>query len=315
MVAMGFASMIKLPVARPPASLPLGQIIIGTTLGQYFTSPVLRELLHQLPFIVAGALLALLLGIASGLLLKRISGCDARTAFFASLPAGAAEMAVLAERAGGRSDLVAAAQAARVMLVVVIVPPLLTWSGIHGDQSWLSLGPSAFSWRLPMALACCVIAAGVLNRLGMPNSWMIGPLMVMIAVTALGTKVSPMPAWAVNGGQLLIGCALGSRFNADFLRLAPAFLSAVTVTVCFAMGLAGLAAWGLANISDIGIGTSILALAPGGVAEMSVTAKLLQLGVPVVAAFHVARMATLLLTAGPVFRWQERYTNRHDTTC
>jgi uncharacterized membrane protein AbrB (regulator of aidB expression) len=58
----------------------------------------------------------------------------------------------------------------------------------------------------------------------------------------------------------------------------------------------------LAALGGIHPATAILATAPGGIAEMSLTAKTLQLGVPVVTAFHVTRLVTLVLTIGPLFR-------------
>jgi uncharacterized membrane protein AbrB (regulator of aidB expression) len=36
---------------------------------------------------------------------------------------------------------------------------------------------------------------------------------------------------------------------------------------------------------------------------MAITAKVLQLGVPVVTAFHVTRLAAVLLLAEPMYRW------------
>jgi uncharacterized membrane protein AbrB (regulator of aidB expression) len=43
-------------------------------------------------------------------------------------------------------------------------------------------------------------------------------------------------------------------------------------------------------------------LAPGGIAEMCITAKVLQLGVPLVTAAQVARVLVLITTTGPGFR-------------
>jgi uncharacterized membrane protein AbrB (regulator of aidB expression) len=43
---------------------------------------------------------------------------------------------------------------------------------------------------------------------------------------------------------------------------------------------------------------------------MSITAKVLQFGVPIVTAFHVTRMAFLVLTAGPLFSLRQRYLLR-----
>ena len=47
--------------------------------------------------------------------------------------------------------------------------------------------------------------------------------------------------------------------------------------------------------------TLVLGTAPGGIAEMCITAKVLQLGVPLVTAFHVTRVVVILLTTVPVF--------------
>jgi hypothetical protein len=44
-------------------------------------------------------------------------------------------------------------------------------------------------------------------------------------------------------------------------------------------------------------------MAPGGIAEMCITAKVLQLGVPLVTAAHVVRVLVLISTASPVFEW------------
>jgi uncharacterized protein len=49
--------------------------------------------------------------------------------------------------------------------------------------------------------------------------------------------------------------------------------------------------------------TLVLATAPGGLAEMCITAKVLQLGVPLVTAAHVTRVVVLITTTGPTFRF------------
>ncbi len=50
-------------------------------------------------------------------------------------------------------------------------------------------------------------------------------------------------------------------------------------------------------------------MSPGDIAEMAITAKVLQLGAPVVTAFHVTRLAAVLLLAEPLYRWlyRDRY--------
>jgi uncharacterized membrane protein AbrB (regulator of aidB expression) len=49
-----------------------------------------------------------------------------------------------------------------------------------------------------------------------------------------------------------------------------------------------------------------LGTSPGGIAEMAITAKVLQLGVPVVTAFQVCRLVAVLMLVGPLFQWINR---------
>jgi uncharacterized membrane protein AbrB (regulator of aidB expression) len=46
--------------------------------------------------------------------------------------------------------------------------------------------------------------------------------------------------------------------------------------------------------------------APGGIAEMAITAKVLQLRVLLVTAFRVTRLAAVLLLSEPAYRWFDR---------
>jgi len=66
----------------------------------------------------------------------RSAGLDATTALFASVPGGAAEMTILGERHGARSDRVVLAQALRVFIVVLIVPFVFTGLGLHGADAY-----------------------------------------------------------------------------------------------------------------------------------------------------------------------------------
>jgi hypothetical protein len=123
-----------------------------------------------------------------------------------------------------------------------------------------------------------------------------------MALTAFGVHWSAMPAWAMIGAQVVIGASFGVRFTGDFFRRAPKFLSIAalaTLIVIMASAAAG-AAIGL--LADIPMATMVLAISPGGVAEMTLTAKNLDLGVPVVTVFHVSRVLAMVLIVVPMYR-------------
>ena len=279
-----------------------GQWIIGIALGLYFTPAVSREILRLAPWIVLNIGFVWLLAVLGAWLLRRLSGESAVTCFFAAPIGGASEMATQAERHGGRVDRVAAAHSLRIMMVALIVPFALQWLGVRGADPHAPAAAAFEPAGLLLLGALAAAGAVVLARLGVPNEWMLGPLLVTAAITAQGITFSALPTAVGNAGQLLIGIALGTRFAPEFFRAAPRYLAAVALVTLVYLGLSALFGWWLAGAAVLAVPTAIVATTPGGISEMAITAKVLQLGAPVVSAFHSIRMATVVLTIGPAFR-------------
>jgi membrane AbrB-like protein len=287
-----------------------GQWVIGTALGLYFTPPVIKVLASYVGFIAIGVAFALVLGTLCGWLLHKMSGVDRTTAFFAMAIGGASEMAVQGERHGAAIDRVAAAHSLRIMLVVAIIPFAFKFWNVHGSDMYVtgvsSVNYGGLTWLILLTTLCALL----LKRLDWPNAWVIGPLFLTIALTASEVNLSALPEWIVHLGQLFIGISLGTRFTPEFLHTAPRFLASVALCTMVAMVIAAGFAYGLSALSGMHQATAILATSPGGIAEMSLTAKTLQLGVPIVTAFHVVRMSALVLTIGPLFRLVKRLRDR-----
>ena len=300
--ATAAARMAGARISCPVQLRQAGQWAVGTALGLYFTPPVLVTLVSDLGYIAVGVAFALLLGTFCGWMLQRMSGIDRTTAFFAMAMGGASEMAVQGERYGAAVDRVAAAHSLRVLMVVAIVPFCFKYAGLHGLDTYVT-GTRFVRYDGLLLLALLTSACGLLlQRLSLPNAWMIGPLLMTIALTAFQFHLSALPEWIVHLAQLFIGISLGTRFSPEFLHTAPRYMLGVAVASLLAILLAAGFGLALAALGGIHPATAILATAPGGIAEMSLTAKTLQLGVPVVTAFHVTRLVTLVLTIGPLFR-------------
>lgn len=304
--ATAAACMMGAPLAAPVQVRAAGQWVIGTALGLYFTAPVLAALVSYAGSIALAVLFALLLGLAGGRLLQRLSGADRSTAFFAMAVGGASEMAAQGERHGAGVEGVAAAHSLRIMMVVGIIPLAIRWWGGHDLGPGLDLfvpGAAQVSYG-PLLLLVLLTSLGgiVLSRFGVPNAWVIGPLSVAIALTAGGVHLSRLPEWVIAGGQLFIGISLGTRFSPGFVHTAPRFLASCAACSLAMMVLAGGFGLVLSALAGINAGTAILATSPGGIAEMSLTARVLHLGVPIVTAFHVSRMVAVVLLIGPLYR-------------
>jgi membrane AbrB-like protein len=165
----------------------------------------------------------------------------------------------------------------------------------------------AFSWIGLLSLFGIAAAGGtLLSWIRFPNPWMMGPLIALILTTASGLELSSMPGSLANCGQVLLGCALGARFSRQFLRDAPRFVAAVLFSILLMMLLSAAMAWGLATANGLYVPTVILAAAPGGIAEMSITARTLHLGVALVTAAHVTRVITIVSLALPLYHLVRR---------
>jgi len=304
------ACMLGARLAAPVQAREAGQWAIGTALGLYFSAPVLAALARNAPWIVLAVGMAICLGAAAGALLQRLSGCDDATAFFAMAVGGASEMAVQGERHGAAVERVAAAHSLRIMMVVGTIPFAVRWLASHGWGAGLDMFVPLAGSVDPGGLALLILITGacalLLKRLGVPNAWVIGPLAAALALTAAGVQLSRLPEWMIRAGQLFIGVSLGTRFTPAFAHTAPRFLAGVAACTALTMGAAGLFALLVAEATSLHPGTMILATSPGGIAEMSLTARVLHLGVPVVTAFHVSRMVIVVLAIGPLYRGWKR---------
>jgi len=114
----------------------------------------------------------------------------------------------------------------------------------------------------------------------MPNAWMLGPLGVTVALTLGEVSLSAIPTWLFKHGATLDRVLARLGIRAESLRTSPRFIGMVCLSVALAMLGSALCAWGLAVLGSVPVSTMVLATAPGGMAEMCVTAKVLQLGVP-----------------------------------
>ena len=279
-----------------------GQCIIGLTLGLYFSADVIAQLARLSGWILGGVAWAIVLGLGLARLMQRFAAMDWPTAFFSASIGGAAEMVVQAEREGGVPASVAAAHSVRVMIVVVTIPFLYRALDLHGADPYQPAVVEVHGPGLAALTALALVGAWVMGRFDSPNAWTIGPLLVAGTLTAAGAHWSAVPNWMAICGQVAIGMALGTRFTPAFVHgalrsvLASAAVTIVAIVACALFG------WLLGWSTGIAAATMVLATAPGGIAEMSLTARNLELGVPIVTAFHVARMAVVVLTIGAVYR-------------
>ncbi len=305
LLASALGSAAGLPLAASLRLRNAGQWLIGTALGLYFTPTVVAVVATLAPAIALGVVWALLLGHGFYRFLRWLEPggtLQPASAYFAAAIGGASEMALMAERAQAQVDRVASAHSLRVLIVVVLIPFAYQALGVHGADLALKATGTVQPAGLMLLLAATAAGGALMQRLRVPNPWVLGALAVCMVITGSGVSWSALPRPLASAAQLAIAVTLGVRFTPASLRAAPRWLGAVAlgtlVMIVLSAGFAALLGWGW----GLHPATALLATSPGGMAEMAITASVLGLGVPVVTAFHVVRYAAVLVLTGPLWR-------------
>ncbi len=305
------------------------QWVIGTALGAYFT-PGVVSVLADLGWVIAASVVwSLLLGWLFGRWLwRQRAGLPVQlqadvqtpafertsqwraTAYFSGAIGAASEMTLLAERAGARTDLVAASHSLRLLIVTLSLPFAFQFAGVQGLDAVASAPQPVDAWGLLLLGSASAVGVLLLHRLKQANPWFLGALLASAGLAMAGVQTSSVPTWLSNAAQLVIGVSLGVRFRPGFIAVAPRWMAAVASGTVVLLLVSAVAAWALAKTMALPVPTMVLALAPGGITEMAITAKVLQLGVPLVTAFQVSRVLAVLLLVEPLYRWGSAYSNQ-----
>jgi len=300
--AVAIVSLMGARLAVPPGARQTGQIALGTAIGLTFAPEVAVFVAGFLPIMIGAAFLSIGYGVLAGRVLRRTSGVDDATAFFSSVPGGVVEMSVQAERYGGDTAPVALAQSLRILFVVVTIPPIITVLGLTGvdpfDLRVLAFDPGGLAILTALGLA----VGGLLARRRIANAWFLGPMGVAVIVSVTGTELSGVPTELVNLAQVMMGATLGLRYRRDRVLALRGFLAPALLSTVVLIGLNVITGAAIGVAFDLPVATMALAISPGGMAEMSITAKVLHLGVPIVVAFHVVRIFLVIGFTGPIFR-------------
>lgn len=295
MIAVAAVNLRGVRVHAPPYARQMGQAILGSAVSLYFTPPVVAALLSHLGAIVAATVAAFVIGGLGALILSRVSGVEEKSTFFASIPGGAMAMAVLAERYGAQIAPVAVAHSLRVSIVVIAIPFALTYGGIPPEAApYRPQVPLDYATLLPW-LAMGFLLGGVSEKLRLHNGHLLTPIFVGAALTVSGVTLSAVPSWMTDFAQLMFGLVLGARYERAFFARHRTFIPFALLNSLFILVASVAAALLLARLFGLPIPTMIIATAPGGMAEMTITAQALDIGVPLVVAFHLFRVVMVNL--------------------
>ncbi|MDX6153694.1 AbrB family transcriptional regulator [Marinococcus sp. PL1-022] len=313
----------KLPRAQmywPQSFRNTGLIIVGYTIGLAFTMETFYQIGTQLPMMIG---LTMLLLLFSGLMafgFASLSGVSLPTALTGSIPGGLSQMVTLAEEEKQIDiTIVTFMQVTRIILIMFLVPvlavsPLFTdgnaasgGSSVQTAASWDGLFPSAL-----LFLGLCLAAAWAGQKLRLPTSYMLAPMLVMIAVTLIGLQAPALPVIITNGAQLLIGTYFGLLLRPEQLQH-KARIGALTVTggVVLIAGAFSLSLI-LEHLHHVSPATALLSLAPGGMDQMGIIGREVNADISIVICYQLFRILFIFIAVPPILRWLFKWIRKRE---
>jgi hypothetical protein len=291
-----------------------GQFVTGSAIGTSFTPALLLTILTLLPMLVLGAAISIAIGAVGAVILMRLVQVDSRTAFLAAMPGGVIEMANVAMRVGADPLPIMVLQTMRVGLTVCVAPFLATVIAEHGpphEVARAEVMSDVMSWLTIAALMGASFLGGLaLWAIKLPNCWFLGSIVTIAIIGALGLVEGRVPDVILLVAQVIIGVSIGTQYRHEFLTRLLRLLLSSLLTVPFALVATGLLAALYALMLALPFPTMFLSMAPGGIAEMALTGKVLGLDAALITGFQLVRILMVTLGAAAACRLFERLVGR-----
>lgn len=273
--------------------------VLGVFLGSSFSPENLAQAPEWLWSIAAITAFAVLSTALVALYYRRVAGFDWTTALFSATPGAMTPMIIMGAAAGGDERRIAMAQALRITLVVLLIPPLVV--AVSPDSLAPPLPPASSRGfdvlELLLLVAGSVLGILLVRLVRLPTPDLIGSMLVSAALYLSGVVDLALPQALLNVTLCVLGAAVGVRFLGTTMRELLDLGRYALGAVFLAVGLAALFAAAISAFLDVGYLTALLALTPGGVAEMCLIAVALDIDPAFVAVHHLARLLFLIAAA------------------
>ena len=298
-IVTGLFSFSGIIVTLPKALYRPSLAIIGAGVGLTITPDVAWQISQWFPLMAVMGFSGVILALFLTPLVAKKGQMAQSTAFFSLMPGGVIEMANIGEPHGADRTTIATLHAIRVALVVGILPLGLYFFFPAQDrvfsQDNLSIG------TLVIVVGVALLGGAIGARVKLPASWLLGALLSVAILTASGAVTGQIPESVMAIAQVIVGMSLGAKFQRERLKHLPRAMAVGTISLLFIiLTMAGLGI-ALSHFLPIDAPTLVLAFSIGGLAEMVLTARYLELDMAIVAAFQATRAILVNSFAG--FIW------------
>lgn len=298
-IISGFISFSGISITLPKWLYRPSLAVIGAGVGLTITPDVALQIARWLPLMAVMGFSGVVLALILTPFAARKGRMSQSTAFFSLMPGGVIEMANIGEPHGADRATIATLHAIRVALVVGILPLALYFFFPIEKKAFVTeiLSPEA----LLIVLAVALFSGWLGARVNLPASWLLGALLGVAILTASGSATGQIPETLMAIAQVFVGMSLGAKFQRNRLRDLPKAMLVGGLSLLGIITTMALLALVFSQFLPMDAATLVLAFSIGGLAEMVLTARYLELDMAIVAAFQVTRAILVNSFAGTIW--------------
>ncbi|MET0785930.1 MAG: AbrB family transcriptional regulator [Paenisporosarcina sp.] len=295
----------KITIIWPKILRQIGLIILGIQIGSSFTKQAVMLMWFDFPLMILLTLSVVGMALLLSMVFMKMTGESLATSILGSLPGGLSQMVLLSEEVqSANSTVVTLMQTFRIFAVVTIVPFLTAWvpKGSHFNDLALSEFPSFHIMHFFYFIGLGIAFFMGMKKIHFPLPEIMAPIISMaILQFIINHSVIEVPSLLLILSQLFVGAHLGLQLEKVTEHFSFRLFSAILGTNILLIAFCALMAYVLMIIHPLNSFLDFfISAAPGGIAEMSITALDTGADLSTVTSFHLFRIFFILLLAGPL---------------
>lgn len=245
-------------------------MVAGYGIGSTFTSDTWNNFLAELVGVAEATIVILAASIALAFVTAKLARENLKSCIMGMLPGGMTLTMLLCEDDKEvNPNVVMVMQVLRLLGVVITVPFLVIWLlNAHVTGSSVALpNHGGVHWLVVVPLS--ILGSFIATKIHMPTPKLLGPILATAAFSVFDGGVQPVPFWLMAAAQASIGLFMGMQLDADRIvkteKMVPYILIGTAILIVVSIGMANV----LSARYGFSLVTAFLAMAPGGIAEMS----------------------------------------------
>ena len=284
--------------------------VLGVMLGSAFGPETLQDAVRWLGSFAGVALYVVMVGGCTLLYLFRKMGYSLPTAFFSSAPGGFSDMVILGTEMGADVRVISLIHSVRIFFVVLSIPFGFRFFLGYEPSGFGAPGPALASFAvsdLAILALCAVNGFWVAKLMRLPAPIFTGPILFSMSFHLSGLTDAKPPAVLIAVAQVVLGTSIGCRFTGYHLRsiLTTMFTGGVIAIAMLATAL--VFALVLESLTGLPFPALLLALSPGGMAEMSLISLAMDVDIALVSSHHLGRIFVVVMVAPLAFHLLSKY--------